>query len=83
MWKEIKRLWTDFKPRITYKYREDKFILGCMRKLEEVNQKHTWAAINPVIYSLEELKKNTWDVDRIQHIQDWLRDNFEVNHERY
>lgn len=76
--KEFKRVWIDFHPRITYKAKEDKFILGCMYKLDKVNAKHTWAAINPVIYSLNELKKNTWDKSRVEQIQKWLIDNFKV-----
>lgn len=77
MWSEIKRLWSDFRPIITYKAKEDKFILGCMRKLDEVNKRHAWSVIQSVIFSLEKLKKNTWDVDRIECIQQWLKENFE------
>lgn len=44
---------------------------------KKVEQDCTWSAINPVIHSLEELKKNTWDVGRIEYMQKWLRDNFE------
>ena len=39
---------------------------------------NTWAAINPVIHSLKELRNNTWDVERVDHAINWLRDNFEV-----
>lgn len=42
------------------------------------NAKSTWTAINPVIHDLEKLKANTWDQDKITHIQQWLRENFEV-----
>ena len=41
-----------------------------------------WSAINPVIHDLEKLRANTWDQDKITHIQEWLRNNFEVKDER-
>ena len=43
-----------------------------------ITQKNTWSAINPVIHSLKELRKNTWDVERVDHAIQWLKDNFEV-----
>lgn len=42
-----------------------------------INQ-NTWSAINPVIHSLKELRNNTWDVERVDHAINWLKDNFEV-----
>lgn len=78
MLKELLRIWQDFRPRITYKAKEDKLILACMSKVDEVNKRHTWAAIRPVIFSLEELKKNTWDIERIEYVQKWLEDNFKI-----
>ena len=36
----------------------------------------TWSAINPVIHSLKELRKNTWDKQRVDTIIEWLEDNF-------
>ena len=44
----------------------------------KITQKNTWSAINPVIHSLKELRKNTWDVGRVDHAIQWLKDNFEV-----
>lgn len=43
-----------------------------------LEQRSTWSAINPVIHDLEKLRANTWDQDKITHIQNWLRNNFEV-----
>lgn len=43
--------------------------------------KCTWAAINPVVHSLEELRNNTWDKERVDHAIKWLRDNFEVRND--
>lgn len=45
------------------------------KKLEDDS---TWSAINPVIHSLKELRKNTWDVERVDQAINWLKDNFEV-----
>lgn len=44
----------------------------------EIDARSTWTAINPVIHDLEKLRANTWDQDKITHIQNWLRHNFEV-----
>ena len=41
-------------------------------------EQSTWSAINPVIHSLKELRKNTWDVERVDQAINWLKDNFEV-----
>ena len=39
------------------------------------------SVINPVIHDLERLRANTWDQDKITHIQHRLHDNFmEDNH---
>lgn len=45
---------------------------------DKINDKFAWVAIRPVIFSLEELKKNTWDKERVEWIQKYLKDNFEV-----
>ena len=45
------------------------------KKLEDDS---TWSAINTVIHSLKELRKNTWDVERVDQAINWLKDNFEV-----
>lgn len=45
---------------------------------KKVEQDCTWSAINPVIHDLEKLRANTWDQDKITHIQEWLRNNFKV-----
>lgn len=63
---------------ITTKKKQDKLIISCMERLDRVNKLSTIAAINPVIHSLKELRKNTWDVDRVDHAIQWLEDNFSV-----
>ena len=45
---------------------------------KKVEDDSTWSAINPVIHSLEELRADTWNQDKITYIQEWLKDNFEV-----
>lgn len=44
------------------------------KKLEDDS---TWSVINPVIHSLQELRNNTWDVERVDRVINWLKDNFE------
>lgn len=43
------------------------------KKLEDDS---TWSEINPVIHSLEELRADTWNQDKITKIQEWLKNNF-------
>ena len=63
---------------ITTKKEQDDLIISCMNKLEAVDRLSTWSAINPVVYSLKELRNNTWDVERVDQAINWLKDNFEV-----
>lgn len=45
-------------------------------RLINAMDKNNFSIINPVIRDLECLRKNTWDQDKITHMQNWLRDNF-------
>ena len=47
-------------------------------ELDRIDRMSVWAAINPVIYSLKELRKNTWDIDRVDGAIEWLTNNFKV-----
>ena len=49
-----------------------------MSEIDKLLNKTAWTAINPVIQSLKELRKNTWDVERVDQAINWLKDNFEV-----
>ena len=49
-----------------------------MQRLESVDRMSVWSAINPVIYSLQELRNNTWDKDRVDDAIEWLENNFKV-----
>ena len=63
---------------ITTKKKQDDLIIGCMQRLESVDRMSVWSAINPVIYSLQELRNNTWDKDRVDDAIKWLTNNFKV-----
>ena len=63
---------------ITTKKKQDDFIISCMQRLDRVDRMSVWAAINPVIYSLKELRNNTWDKDRVDGAIEWLTNNFKV-----
>lgn len=63
---------------ITTKKKQDDFIIGCMQILQSVDRMSVWSAINPVIHSLEELRADTWNQDKITKIQEWLTNNFKV-----
>lgn len=63
---------------ITTKKKQDDLIIGCMQRLDRVDRMSVWATINPVIHSLEELRADTWNQDKITKIQEWLTNNFKV-----
>ena len=73
-------------PIITTRWRKNKYaqmicdsnIESTLRALRVIDEKTTWAAINPVIHSLKELRNNTWDKDRVDGAIEWLERNFEV-----
>jgi hypothetical protein len=73
-------------PIITTRWRRNKRIAqvldnqmeSTIRLIGKINAKSNWAAINPVIHSLHELRCNTWDKDRVNQAIQWLKDNFEV-----
>lgn len=78
MIKKLKYWWVNHLPFITTKKKQDDFIIHCMMKTEEIEAKATWAAINPVIFSLKELRHNTWDVERVDNAIKWLEDSFRI-----
>lgn len=47
----------------------------------KTEKEFNWKVIKPIINDLEKLRANTWDQDKITWIQQYLRDNFEVNDE--
>ena len=59
---------------ITTQKKQDDFIITCMQRLEKVDRMSVWAAINPVIHSLKELRNNTWDKDRVDGAIEWLKE---------
>lgn len=48
------------------------------RKCRAIENMSNRVAVRPVIHSLKELRKNTWDVERVDQAIKWLSDNFEV-----
>lgn len=78
MWKTIKYWWVNHLPFITTKKKEDVLINCRLESQERIINYSTNAALNPVIHSLEELKKNTWDIERVERMQEWLKDNFSL-----
>lgn len=78
MFDKIKDLWKWHRPIFMTRSKLFSLLVSSGVEWDKINDKSTWAVIRPVIFSLEELKKNTWDKDRIEHIQQWLKENFEV-----
>jgi len=67
---------------ITTKKKQEKYMddhdVELARELDRIDRMSVWAAVRPVIHSLKELRKNTWDVERVDQAIKWLTDNFEV-----
>lgn len=67
---------------ITTKKKQEEYMddhdIELARELDRVDRMSVWAAVRPVIHSLKELRKNTWDVERVDQAIKWLTDNFEV-----
>lgn len=38
-----------------------------------------FAIVNPVVHDLEKLRANTWDQDKITHMQEWLSGHFGID----
>ena len=49
-----------------------------MSKMDKIINETNWSTIIPLIHSLQKLRNNTWDVDRVDQAINWLKDNFEV-----
>lgn len=64
-----------------YKELTDDVYRQGLKDASEIDVKSTWSAIYPVIHDLEKLRTTTWDQDKITHIQQWLRHNFEVKND--
>ena len=57
----------------------DNMIIRYVDNAINIMDKNNWSAVNPVIYDLERLRKNTWDQDKITDIKKWLNRNFNYN----
>ena len=63
---------------ITTKKKQDAFIAAYNETIKNFHRKRSWACVRWVIYSLKELRKNTWDKERVDNTINWLRGEFEV-----
>lgn len=46
------------------------------------SKKMDCAMVNPVIHSLKELRRNTWDIERVDQAIKWLEDNFIIDEDK-
>ena len=79
MIEKLKYLWKWYRPIFMTRNKLFSLIVSLGVEQYKINDKFAWVAIRPVISDLEELKKNTWDVERIERIQQYLKDNFGVD----
>ena len=63
-----------FKLHITTEKEMKKIICKAWNEGENFNKGFTRMFIRPVISSLIELRENTWDVERVDRMIDWLND---------
>ena len=63
---------------LTYKKLEqmckDEYTSG-VKKGFDMSEQSYMAVINPVIQDLDKLRADTWNQDKITHMQNWLRNN--------
>lgn len=78
MIKKLKELWKWYRPIFMTRSKLFSLLVSAGFERDKINNRFAWATIRPVIFSLEELEKNTWDKDRVKWIQKYLKDNFEV-----
>ena len=51
-------------------------------EFKNIHEKNIWLTVIPVVNSLKELRKNTWDINRVDTAIKFLTDNFEVKNDR-
>ena len=61
---------------ITTKNKQDDLIFDNMRILDRLHRTAARDAVKPVIHSLQELRNNTWDKDRVDDAIKWLINKF-------
>lgn len=77
MWNKIKHWWAWHGFTIMRRKTLFSKITSLQIVISAIDAESNWAAIRPVISSLNELEKNTWDVVRVRNIKKWLIENFE------
>ena len=81
MIEKLKELWKWYRPIFMTRNKLFSLLTSFGVERDKINDKFAWMSIRPVIFSLEELKKNTWDKDRVEWIQKWIKENFDVKDE--
>ena len=81
MIEKLKYWWKWHRPILMTRSKLFSLLVSAGVERDKINDKFAWAAIRPVISDLEELKKNTWDKDRVEWLQEYLKDNFEVDND--
>ena len=51
-------------------------------EFKNIHEKNIWLTVMSIVNSLKELRKNTWDTDRVDTAIKFLTDNFEVKDDR-
>lgn len=82
MIEKLKYWWKWHRPIFMTRNKLFSLLVSAGVERDKINDRFAWMAIRPVIFDLEELKKNTWDKDRVEWIQKWLKDNFEFVEEK-
>ena len=53
---------------------KDEYTAGVKKGYDMSDQSYK-SVINPVIHDLDKLRADTWNQDKITHMQNWLRNN--------
>lgn len=63
-------------PIITTRWRMRSYADDMISEVMEIEKRADRIAVNPAIHSLQELRKNTWDVERVDRTINWLKNKF-------
>lgn len=56
--------------------------INLYEETKRINKEIDWVHIQEVIHSLKELRKNTWDKERVDRIINLLKNRFEVENDK-
>lgn len=74
--RKIRAWWYLHRPRITTRAKNDAEIWEIALELDIAQKREMLKQIKSVIFSLKELRNNTWDVERVDKIANCLGDIF-------